>query len=262
MSGAMTRASTVASPLSNAKTKRRIGGLIRRRRLATRMSQATLAKYLGVSYQQVQKYEYGSGQPSEERLAAIAKILGVTAEYFLSGEHAPSSDEVEALDRFLQRPEALLLYNAISRLPDQETIDRLILANLAFCEKHHQPDVFESQGAVWFGKVVDHSGEVKHAARVIRELKMEIARLIAKNISSRKFTQAFAAKVLRTDQARISKLSRGDVSGISFERLFRFFIALGWDATIKIEAREHSARGKIDLIHRMETVAQETTCDA
>jgi len=262
MSGSMARPSTIPLPVSDAKTKRRIGGLIRRRRLAARLTQATLAKCLGVSYQQLQKYEYGTGRPSKERLATIAEILGVTSEYFLSDERAASSDEVEALERFLQRPEALLLYNAVSRLPDQKTLNNLILANLVFCEEHAQPHVFGSQGATWIRNVVDRSGDAKHAARVIRELKIEIARLIATKIKARKFTQAFVARALRTDQARISTLSRGDVRGISFERLFRFLLVLGWNATIKIEARKHSDKGTIDLIQRKETVAQKTTCDA
>jgi transcriptional regulator with XRE-family HTH domain len=257
----MTKSSPIPRPAPDAKAKRRIGGLIRRRRLATGMTQATLGKCVGVSYQQVQKYEYGTSWPSEERLAAIAKIFGVTSDYFLSDEQTASADDVEALERFLQRPGALLLFNAISRLPDQKTFDRLILANLAFCEKHAQLDVFGPQGAAWFGGISNQS-EVKHAEKVIRELKIEIARLIAKNISGRKFTQIFSAKVLRTDQARISKLSRGDVSGISFERLFRFLVMLGCNATIKIEARAPSEKGGIDLIHRKETSAQKTTCHA
>jgi transcriptional regulator with XRE-family HTH domain len=226
------------------------------------MTQATLAKCLGVSYQQVQKYEYGTNWLSEERLAAIAKILGVTSDYFMSDEQAASADDVDALERFLQRPEALLLFKAVSRLPDQKTLDRLILANLSFCETHAQPDLFGPQSAVWFGKIVNRSDDGKLATRMIRDLKMKIARLIAKNIKTKQFTQAYVAKLLRTDQARISKLSQGDVSGISFERLFRFLVMLGWNATIKIEAREQSAKGGISLIHRKETAAQETTCDA
>ncbi len=48
------------------------------------MSQQTLGKELGVSFQQIQKYEKGASRVSAGRLFQIAKALGVTIAYFYS----------------------------------------------------------------------------------------------------------------------------------------------------------------------------------
>ncbi len=54
-----------------------IGMLIRERRRALGMAQAELGKHLGVSFQQIQKYEKGTNRVSVRRLAIIAKVLGI-----------------------------------------------------------------------------------------------------------------------------------------------------------------------------------------
>jgi len=54
-----------------------VGQRIRIQRLAIRMSQVTLAKALGVTLQQVQRYEKGVSRLGAGRLAAIAAALGV-----------------------------------------------------------------------------------------------------------------------------------------------------------------------------------------
>lgn len=66
-----------------------LGIRIRVRRLEADMSQQDLAILLGVSFQQVQKYEKGVNRVSAIRLVEIAKILKESAEYF-TGEHATS----------------------------------------------------------------------------------------------------------------------------------------------------------------------------
>jgi transcriptional regulator with XRE-family HTH domain len=59
--------------------------LARRNELA--MSQPQLAERVGVTFQQVQKYENGTNRVSAGRLYEIAKALGVTIQYFY--ESAP-----------------------------------------------------------------------------------------------------------------------------------------------------------------------------
>jgi transcriptional regulator with XRE-family HTH domain len=54
-----------------------VGESIRAHRLAAGMSQAELAKRLGVSFQQVQKYEKGTNRVGAARLPQIAGIFGV-----------------------------------------------------------------------------------------------------------------------------------------------------------------------------------------
>jgi transcriptional regulator with XRE-family HTH domain len=54
-----------------------VGESIRAHRLAAGMSQAQLGKRLGVSFQQVQKYEKGTNRVGAGRLPQIAEIFGV-----------------------------------------------------------------------------------------------------------------------------------------------------------------------------------------
>jgi transcriptional regulator with XRE-family HTH domain len=53
------------------------GDKIRDRRLALNMSQVALGKDLGVSFQQIQKYEKGSNRISAARLYEVCQVLGV-----------------------------------------------------------------------------------------------------------------------------------------------------------------------------------------
>jgi hypothetical protein len=77
-----------------------------------------------------------------------------------------------------------------------------------------------------------------------------MARAVTGTLKSNRLTQASAARFLATDQARISSLSRGRVQGISFERLLRFLVMLGWNARLEIEERSPGRWGKIALIER------------
>jgi transcriptional regulator with XRE-family HTH domain len=63
----------------------KIGQRIREARQAQDMSQTLLANALGISFQQIQKYENGSNRVSAARLYDIAKILGMPITYFYEG---------------------------------------------------------------------------------------------------------------------------------------------------------------------------------
>jgi transcriptional regulator with XRE-family HTH domain len=90
------------------------------RRLLLGMNQETLANALGLTFQQVQKYEGGANRVSASRLSAMAEILGVPIAYFF-GDLRPNETELSQDDRewreHLQRPETIefiRLYYAIS----------------------------------------------------------------------------------------------------------------------------------------------------
>ena len=57
---------------------RQVGARIKRRRRELRMSQKAFAALLGVSYQQVQKYETGKSRLLASRLYYISRVLGVS----------------------------------------------------------------------------------------------------------------------------------------------------------------------------------------
>jgi len=69
-----------------------VGSRVRMRRLTLGMTQTTLADQLGITFQQVQKYEKGTNRISASRLVAIAHILQVPAPFFFEG--APESADV------------------------------------------------------------------------------------------------------------------------------------------------------------------------
>jgi transcriptional regulator with XRE-family HTH domain len=79
-----------------------VGHNIRLHRLARRMSQNDLAHAIGVSFQQVQKYEKGSNRVGAGRLVRVAAALGVPVMTLLKGvpgllrEAAPPPDGVVA----------------------------------------------------------------------------------------------------------------------------------------------------------------------
>ncbi len=67
--------------------------------------------------------------------------------------------------------------------------------------------------------------------------KAQLAKLIASAIKKNKFTQKQAAELIGIDQPKISAIIRGQLSGFTIDRLFRYLIALGMDITI--EAKPH-----------------------
>ena len=76
-------------------------------------------------------------------------------------------------------------------------------------------------------------------------LKAEIVRAIAGTINKRKLTQAAAGEIIGVDQAKVSALLRGRLTGFSIERLVMFLVKLGRDVEITI-SREHANReGKV-----------------
>ncbi len=63
-----------------------VGGRIRMRRMMLKLSQTQLANELGVTFQQVQKYEKGTNRVGASRLQKIANVLGVPPSFFFYQE--------------------------------------------------------------------------------------------------------------------------------------------------------------------------------
>ncbi len=59
-----------------------VGSRLRKRRTLLGMSQTTLAEALGLTFQQVQKYERGANRISSSRLYDLARVLDVPIRYF------------------------------------------------------------------------------------------------------------------------------------------------------------------------------------
>ena len=92
-----------------------VGRRIRVRRIFLEKTQSDLGAALGVTFQQVQKYENGTNRLSASRLEKIAKFLGVAVSHFFGPlsnvEGAPIETKLMAVDG---APELLRAYEAIS----------------------------------------------------------------------------------------------------------------------------------------------------
>lgn len=66
-----------------------VGSRVRMRRLLIGMSQGKLAEHLGVTFQQVQKYEKGASRISASRLLMIAGVFGVPVSFFFENVAVP-----------------------------------------------------------------------------------------------------------------------------------------------------------------------------
>ena len=100
-----------------------VGARIRTRRLLLGMNQETLANALGLTFQQVQKYEGGANRVSASRLAEIAEVLGVPIAYFfndldLAGDRRQRREQ--EIREMLQRPEAIELIRWYYAIADPE----------------------------------------------------------------------------------------------------------------------------------------------
>jgi len=75
-----------------------------------------------------------------------------------------------------------------------------------------------------------------------RLAKADLAIRIAETIRARRLTQTRAARLLKIDQPKISRLLRGQLSGFSTERLLHFLTLLGRDVEITVKRAPRSRR--------------------
>lgn len=104
-------------------------------------------------------------------------------------------------------------------------------------KEHEEIEVIASSGNVY--------ADTGHPNPEEAMAKAELAILISDAIKRKKLTQKKAAELIGVDQPKISAIIRGQLSGFTIDRLFRFLMALGMD--IIIEARPHSR--KMHLAH-------------
>jgi transcriptional regulator with XRE-family HTH domain len=113
----------------------RVGKLLRERRMLLGMSQEHLGALLGVTYQQVQKYERGTNRIGSSRLHDLCRVLAVPVSYFFD-EVGSAPGLAEGAAAFEHEPapaaaapdgrEALELMRAYARIGDPEVRRRLL----------------------------------------------------------------------------------------------------------------------------------------
>ncbi len=111
------------------------------RRMLLSMSQEKLGEALGLTFQQVQKYEKGMNRIGAGRLQQIGQILSVPPSYFFedmpdaqapNAEAAFAEDSSSALLQFLSSTEGLLLTKAFVRIKDAKVRRKVIDLVTAF----------------------------------------------------------------------------------------------------------------------------------
>jgi transcriptional regulator with XRE-family HTH domain len=100
-----------------------VGSRIRRFRKGRKMSQAQLGKKLGVTFQQVQKYENGKNRVGASRLQMISTALDVPVGQFFADDAGTSRTSAKPL---AFDPQALRLAEAFIRLNDRELRNSII----------------------------------------------------------------------------------------------------------------------------------------
>jgi transcriptional regulator with XRE-family HTH domain len=111
-----------------------VGRRVRALRLERKMSQSTLGDRLGLTFQQVQKYEKGVNRIGAGRLQAIAEIFEVPVAAFFSTS-APTANHHESLFELVDTAEALRLLRAYSRLPNSKLKSALVQLATAMAER-------------------------------------------------------------------------------------------------------------------------------
>jgi len=105
-----------------------VGSRVRTRRMLLGMSQDKLGEAIGLTFQQVQKYERGANRIGASRLYELSQVLDVPVAYFYeemngAGKPPPRADgageEVEETERDpMTRRETLELIRAYNRITD------------------------------------------------------------------------------------------------------------------------------------------------
>ncbi|MDE1159850.1 MAG: helix-turn-helix transcriptional regulator [Neorhizobium sp.] len=111
-----------------------VGSRIRLRRTMLGMSQEKLGESLGITFQQIQKYEKGTNRVGASRLQNISSILNVPVSFFFEdapGDQAGASGMAEASSSnyvvdFLSSSEGLQLNRAFVKIADPKVRRRLV----------------------------------------------------------------------------------------------------------------------------------------
>jgi transcriptional regulator with XRE-family HTH domain len=112
-----------------------VGSRVRMRRMMLSMSQQKLADGLGLTFQQVQKYERGANRIGASRLQQISHLLQVPIAFFFEGApnaSAPPGSNGSALsmaqiDEFVSDLDGLRLIRALMRIDNAAVRRRIVM---------------------------------------------------------------------------------------------------------------------------------------
>jgi transcriptional regulator with XRE-family HTH domain len=109
-----------------------VGSRVRLRRQLLKMSQEKLGDELGVTFQQVQKYERGANRIGASRLYSLANVLDVPVNFFFDGLTGVAAGGVAESDQspivydFIQSSDGVALAEAFSRIKTPKVRRRVL----------------------------------------------------------------------------------------------------------------------------------------
>lgn len=117
-----------------------VGSQIRLHRKLLGMSQTELAERLGITFQQIQKYEKGTNRVGASRIQAIASILGIKVNVLFPSspsaidQETSSSREGRDLEAFAISSEGFALNQAFIQIKNTQLRRRVVALVCAFAE--------------------------------------------------------------------------------------------------------------------------------
>ncbi len=108
-----------------------VGARVKLRRMILGMSQETLGKALGLTFQQIQKYEKGVNRIGASRIFELSNLLDVPIQYFYNdyGDTigaAPGSDNGDRFMDLVNSPEGVQLCRSFSEITDPQVKKRVL----------------------------------------------------------------------------------------------------------------------------------------
>src|SRR6202048_3879975 len=116
-------------------TDKHVGSRVRMRRMMLSMSQEKLGDGLGITFQQIQKYEKGTNRIGASRLQHIARVLSVPVSFFFEDAPGAPAEQPGGMAEpksthyvvdFLSSAEGLQLNKAFIRIKDSKLRRKII----------------------------------------------------------------------------------------------------------------------------------------
>jgi len=85
-----------------------VGRRVKEIRTVRGLTQSNVAEQLGISFQQLQKYETGANRVSASRMFELSKLLGVSPSFFFEGLEGESYESMPAMDMETARIASIL----------------------------------------------------------------------------------------------------------------------------------------------------------
>ena len=140
---------TITKPVGPHPIDVHVGARVKLRRMILGMSQETLGKSLGLTFQQIQKYEKGVNRIGASRIFELSKLLDVPIQYFYNdygdtigaASDTARSDDGDMFMTLVNSPEGVQLCRSFSEIKDPQVKKRVLelVKSIAETERDRAP---------------------------------------------------------------------------------------------------------------------------